>query len=276
MQPRWVENAGEKGVPDFVRARERAADSLGGGGHVDQKHLLGTKLIVKKSALLAGIATSVAGAVVACSYEALNVAETNTVLTLRDEGRKYSEYKTYALSDGVFELCGLQGDDDLGDLPAGGGAGGFGGRSGLVERDDCFDVEHDFDDSILRAITSGMKGLGYERVEMAADPDVVLLVGTVARDFWFQSPSYVWCDPYFGYQCWYPDETTSYSLPIGSVLINMIDVGESKEDDLKSVWFASVSGIFVDSNDQSVSARIEQGFAQAFEQSAYLEAGGDQ
>lgn len=258
----------------LIFRRGTANDGFGSGGrHVDQRCLLGTTHVVKKSALLAGIATSVAGAVVACSYEALTVAETDTVLTLRDEGRDYSEYKTYALSDGVHELCGLQGDDDLGDLPGGGGAGGFGGRSGLVERDDCFDVEHDYDGAITKAIASNMKKLGYERVEMAADPDVVLLVGTVARDFWFQAPAYVWCDPYFGYQCWYPDETKSYSLPIGSVLINMIDVGESKEDDLKSVWLASVSGIFVDTSESGVAARIERGVTQAFQQSAYLEAG---
>ncbi len=226
-----------------------------------------TRAIRKWGAL--ALALTTLGA--ACSYEALTVADTDAVLTIKDGGRDYTKYQTYALTDRVIDLCGIL----EGDNTSAGGAGGAGGRSGLDVGQGCFQTEHDYDADILEAIAKQMDAYGYERViGLDQDPDVVLLVGSIARDNWQYQPAYVWCDPYFGFSCWYPSGGYVYNLPTGAVLINMIDRVASKTDDLKSVWFASLQGLYADSSADSTKDRIATSVQNAFLQSPYLKVGG--
>lgn len=190
-----------------------------------------------------------------CSYESLSVAETDVVLTIEDEGRDYEELKTYALTDEVYDLCGV---------------GPFGGAS----NDDCYDVNHRLDDELLEAIERNMDELGFTKVDKDDAPDAVILVGSVAQDNWYYSYGYWWCDPYYGYySCWYPPATYLYNLPTATIIINMIADQETEDDKLKSAWFAALSGLYSTSDELTGPERVNRAVDKAFSQSPYL--GGD-
>lgn len=207
----------------------------------------------------------------ACAYEAIHSSETDAVLTIRDEGREYSGYKTYALTDRVHELCGILPSEDTELKP---GEEGEGGREGLEARG-CVSADHKYDADVLAAVERNLKELGYTRVaSVAEDPDLVVLVGVITRQSWNYSPRFVWCDPYYSYSCWYPDKRYSFNLPTDGFVINWIDHKESKTDDLSSVWFASLHGFSTNFLELSPEQRVNRSVDLAFEQSPYLAEGG--
>ncbi|HSC85748.1 MAG TPA: DUF4136 domain-containing protein [Polyangiaceae bacterium] len=226
---------------------------------------------MKLRSLLKWSIVSAALTVLACSYESLTAAETDVVLTIRDDGRDYSAYRTYALSTEVVDLCGLvDPDNGLDPLPIG-GAGGVGGRTGFDDDDNCIEINHDQDAVIIDEVAKQMDAYGYTKVDSVADdPDVVVLLGVVARNNWQYQPAYPWCDPYYYYWCWYPSTGYVYNLPTAAVLINMIDAQETATDDLQSVWFAALQGLFQTDSTVSTEQRIRAGIGQAFTQSSYL------
>lgn len=195
----------------------------------------------------------------ACSYESLTVAETDVVVTIEDDGRDYTELKTYALTDEVHDLCELSKQDNP-----------FGGGGGI---DDCFDVSHRLDDEILEAIERNMDELGFTKVDREDDPDAVVVVGSVARDNWYYSYGYWWCDPYYYYSCWYPPTSYLYNLPTATVIVNMFAAKEDTGDGAKSAWFAAISGLYEVSSDVTSEDRATRAIDKAFRQSPYL--GGD-
>ena len=201
-----------------------------------------------------------------CNYNELSVEETDTVLTIEDEGRDYTESRTYALTDKVVDLCELAGED--------GYLSGIGGDGGGVNLGECFDVSHALDDDILDAIEQNMKDRGFKKVaSINDDPDLAIVVGIVARYNWYYAPGYYWCDPYYYYSCWYPPVNYVYNLPTSSILINMIDANKSNTSKVKSAWFAALSGLYATSSDVSGARRVERAVDKAFKQSPYLEAG---
>jgi hypothetical protein len=217
-------------------------------------------------------ATALGVLVGACSYDSLTASETDVVLTVQSPTADYGKYKTFAITDHIVDLCGtIDPDVGLDPLPSG-GAGGQGGRSGFDFNSSCYDVSHTYDQQILDGIVSQMKAYGYTQVKTRADnPDVVLLVGTVAQDNWQYQPAYPWCDPYYYYWCWYPSTGYAYNLPTAAVLINMVDVKASTTDDLKSVWFVAMQGLYATSSDATTQQRIDTSLTNAFQQSPYLD-----
>ena len=212
---------------------------------------------------------AVAAATGGCSYEALTPAETDVVLTIKDSDRDYGRYVTYALSDGIVDLCGVlpSGQDKL---PSFGGAGG---RTGLTDEEDCLDVPHQYDAAIIAALVKNMDKAGYQRVASLDDnPDLVVLLGVIARNNWQYQPAYPWCDPYYSYNCWYPVGGYVYNLPTGAVVINVIDRNASATDALESIWFASIQGLYATSSELTTEERIDKGVDTAFAQSPYLKA----
>ncbi len=200
----------------------------------------------------------------ACSFEGLSTAETDVVLTFEDEKRDYSAYKTYALTDQIIDLCEVAGED--GTLPP------FGGAGGGISVGDCFELKHVHDADVLGAIDRNMKAMGYTKVKSVDDkPDVTLLVAAVTRNQWYYAPGYWWCDPYYYYYCWYPSVGYVYSLPLGSVLINMVDNNETDGNHLSSAWFAAFSGLYQRADDKTGKERIDDAVDKAFTQSPYLE-----
>jgi hypothetical protein len=219
---------------------------------------------------LGSIAFAVVAAAMAvsCYVETLTVAETDLVVTIKDPAADYSSFHTYALTDTITDLC----EADMSKIDLG-GLGGFGGRSGSDVG--CDPIADRFDDVILDSIEAHMDDLGYEKVAEDQSPDVVIVVGAVVRDEWYYVPAYVWCDPYYYYYCWYPSTGYVYQFSTGSILINMID-GTSDSDNVESVWFAGLSGLYESSSEVSGPDRIEAMVERAFSQSPYLAEGGAQ
>ncbi len=208
-----------------------------------------------------------------CSYKSLTTAETDVVLTLQDEGRDYAKLKTYALSPDVVDLCQLASEDELGGDVA--GAGGSGGAR-AVDLENCFSVDHSFDATIIDTIASNFDELGYRRItDLTTEaPDIVVVSAIVARDNWFVGSA--WCDPFYYYGCWYPNYSYAYNLPTGTVLVQAVDVAESQDGEWSHVWTAAVQGLYAESFELTGAQRLERALDQAFDQSAYLQTGGDQ
>lgn len=197
-----------------------------------------------------------APAFLACSYESLSVEETDVVVTIEDEGRDYKKLKTYALTDEVQDLCDLDAQD-----------GPLGGRGGI---EDCFPVSHRLDDEILEAIERNMDELGFTKVDRD-EADTVLVVGSVARDNWYYSYGYWWCDPYYSYySCWYPPVAYLYNFPTATIIVNMLAPKEEVDNKAKSAWFAAISGLYETSSDVSSEERATRAIDKAFRQSPYL------
>lgn len=217
---------------------------------------------------LGRIAFAVLGAAMAvsCYVETLTIEETDLVITVRDPEADYSSLRTYALTDTITDLCEVDGSDL-----------GLGGLGGLPDGpgDDCDPLPTRFDDVILEAIEANMESRGYQRVEVDESPDVAIVVGAVVRDDWYYVPGYVWCDPYYYYYCWYPSTGYVYEFSTGSILINMID-GNSDPEDVDSVWFAGLRGLYEQSSVATGAERIEEMVDRAFSQSPYLAEGGNQ
>lgn len=217
------------------------------------------------SALLLVIPTAASWSLGAtgCSFNGLTTSETDVVLTIEDEDRNYSRYRTYSLTDEIVDLCKVAGEDE--EIPLGG--------SGSVDLEGCFEVTHRYDDLVLSTIDANMEALGYEKVDPDDDPDVTVLVAAVARDNWYYATGYWWCDPYYYYSCWYPPVSYVYNLPTGTLLLNLIDNSETENERLSSAWFAALSGLYAQDDDKSGSERVEDAVNRAFAQSPYLEAG---
>jgi hypothetical protein len=206
---------------------------------------------------------SAAALVGACGFSGLTTSETDVAVTIEDEQRDYSKYKTYSLTDKIVDLCELADEDGM--VPLGGAAS--------VDLDDCFELTHRYDQTALDAIDKNMKALGYEKVALDEDPDVSVLVAAVGRNNWYYTPGYWWCDPYYYYSCWYPTTGYYYNFPTGTVLINMIDTSESDDERVKSAWFAGLSGLYSQADDKTGAQRVEDVIDRAFAQSPYLEVG---
>lgn len=219
---------------------------------------------------LGRIAFALLGAAVAvsCYAETLTIAETDLVVTVENPDADYSSFRTYALTDTVTDLCSIDPEDI--------GLGGFGGLAGGGDGPDdlgCDPLAARFDDVVLEAIEANMDARNYERVALDEGPDVTIVVGAVVRDDWYYVPGYIWCDPYYYYYCWYPPTGYVYEFSTGSILINMIDSASAAED-LDSVWFAGLRGLYESSSEVSGVDRIEAMVDRAFDQSPYLEEGG--
>lgn len=219
--------------------------------------------------LLITIATGIA--FVGCSREYLTVAETDVVVTFKDEGRDYSGYRTYLMPKEIVDLC----EDPDNQEDVGSNLGGAGGRSGF---DNCKKADHTLDKEILAALKRNMDALGYREVvdPEKETPDVALLTGIVARDNWFVSSGSSYCYPYYYYYgCYYPTYAYTYNLPTDTVLIDMADVAESESGDLSHAWGAILKGLHESSGEKTGKQRVNEAVDQAFKQSSYLKAGGD-
>ncbi|HSC88380.1 MAG TPA: DUF4136 domain-containing protein [Polyangiaceae bacterium] len=199
----------------------------------------------------------------ACSFEGLTTSETDVVITIEDEERDYSAFGTYALTDQVVDLCQVAGEDGV--IP-------LGGAGGELNLETCFELDHRYDQDLIDAVRRNMEAIGYQEVAQDENPDVTLLLGAVTRNNWFYAYGYWWCDPYYYYYCWYPPVSYVYNLPMGTILLNLIDNSQTTPDGkLTSAWFAALSGLYEQASDKTFPERINEGVDKAFKQSPYLE-----
>ncbi len=242
-------------APSAATSEEREADCA-----------LPPRMAVALGALgLAAIGFSFATA--SCSSPALSASEIDAVMTVEDEKRDYSSYRTFAVAPTVIELCGIWTSDDQLDED---GVGGDGGRDGLDESN-CYEVSHGADDEIRDLLRERMEARGFVEVGVDESPELYVSAAHVARFRWYYAPEFVWCEPGLSYQCWYPDATYPHEFLAGALLVNIFDLAESERDDLKSVWFASLSGVYSE-DAPTLAARAETALDRAFAQSPRLSA----
>jgi hypothetical protein len=132
-----------------------------------------------------------------------------------------------------------------------------------------------------------MNALGYQRVAEAdkESADVALLVGLVSKSSWVLSRAYCYPNSYYG-GCVSGSGNPEIVIPGAgagsgtSIIVQMIDVAQSTEDELVPVWTVAVHqaasiteelGTSLGGGPSSVKERIlTNGIAQAFLQSSYL------
>jgi hypothetical protein len=208
------------------------------------------------------------------------VEETDLVATIQDEGREYSSERTYVLVDEVGELC-LQPTSGPPSPDAYGGAGG----ESSADPERCDPAEHSSDEAVLEALARNMEALGYERAseEESESADVLLLASRISRESWDLSKPY--CYPSSFYRgCVDALSDESVTLLKESLLVQLIDLGESSGDDLVTTWTAAIDQFWAiraargtSAGDDGADAEetiMSRAIDDAFKQSLYL--GGDQ
>jgi len=208
----------------------------------------------------------------ACSPDSLSYTDTDVIVTVRDLGRSYAPYRTYALPDTVIDVCSLAvpgAGGAAGAAGAGGGPDGSAGADDTGSNEDCQPLEHDFDDDILAAIRDNLRELGFSQVSADESPDVTILPAAVAQESWYVY--YPYCDYWYGYCFDYPWGPTAVSYPLGTLAMYMV---ASREADgatgkVPVIWLGVVSGLMSGSHELDKD-RIETNIGQAFAQSAYL------
>lgn len=232
-----------------------------------------------------GTLTFAALAVHACGADPLYIDETDAVVTLRAEGSTFSSYRTYYLPGSIIDLC-LQPPSGTPTSEAIGGAAG----GPAIDAGTCFETDHSSDEAILDALEENMDALGYERVDDADSADLALLVGLVSKTSWVLSRAYCYPNAYFG-GCVSGSGNPEIIIPgagadsFSSVIVQMIDVAQSTEDDLVSLWTVAIHqrnriteelGTSLGGGPSSVKQRIlSNGIDQAFAQSKYLSGEGE-
>lgn len=126
---------------------------------------------------------------------------------------------------------------------------------------------------ILQSIQSNMENMGWTRVEINNDPDVLLTPAGISSTTFFYSYWYDWW--YGGYWGWgwgwyYPPYYTISSYTTGTMLMVMSDPNQASNSPINrspTVWISAANGLLTGYNDIS---RVTESIDQSFKQSPYL------
>jgi Domain of unknown function (DUF4136) len=123
---------------------------------------------------------------------------------------------------------------------------------------------------LLAAIDQNMTKLGWSKIDIANDPDVLLTPSvmsttTVYYSYWYDW----WYGGYYGGWGWYyPPYYSVSSYTTGSMIITMSDPNiESAINKSPTVWISAANGLVTGYNDVD---RVVTAINQAFVQSPYL------
>jgi hypothetical protein len=123
---------------------------------------------------------------------------------------------------------------------------------------------------IRQMIVDNMSDLGWQRVDISADPDIMLVPAawetttiTYYYDYW-----YWWWGGYYPYYPYYPP-VYSYSYTTGTLLMSIMDPTlTGTNGNAIQQWTGALNGILNDSFNESRMSRL---INQAFDQSPYLQ-----
>jgi hypothetical protein len=166
----------------------------------------------------------------------LTISDFDTVITAHDQEIDFKAYTTYYL-DPTFK--------DLNDL------------------DNPSPDQPDNAATFISAIDTEMAAYGWTSVGSGSE-DVTIELGYTTTDYF-----YYYCYPYYGWY-YYPYCGYTYSYSGGTAIIQIVDPNDvDTEGNPRALWQAGLNGALNDST-QSLQQRIEDGIAQAFAQSPYL------
>jgi hypothetical protein len=176
--------------------------------------------------------------------------DTDIVVTSYDEGYNFSESETFAMPDQI--VVDVEIDD---------------GDTTYIYMADKFATP------TLETIQRNMEDLGYTRVDVDEDPDLLLTPAAYTSTTYFYSYWYDWW--YGGYWGWgwgwyYPPSYTVSSYTTGTMVMVLADPNQAIESPINrspTLWLSVLNGLMSGSYDI---ARVTEGIDQAFEQSSYL------
>jgi hypothetical protein len=127
-------------------------------------------------------------------------------------------------------------------------------------------VQEPYNSQVLQKIESNMAAMGWTKVDIADNPDLVLLPAVWTNttviyyyDYW------CWYYPYYcGWGYYYPVSASSYTT--GTLIMALVANGENYVEP-SGVWYAAANGILTGEYNTS---RVMKAIDQAFEQSPYL------
>src|SRR5205085_91144 len=170
-----------------------------------------------------------------------------TVSTSLDTKAKFTEYKTFFISDTVVYVGGV-GSDSI--LPAAQAA------------------------QLVTAVKTNLTGYGYTFVPRSGNPDVGLTL-TAIKDITVVVSSYPgWWDGYYGcyWYCWgyYYPWTSVYSYTTGTVIVTMYDLKNANHNQqVKAIWNITALGALGSSGTTTIKPGVD-GINQGSTQSPYL------
>lgn len=194
----------------------------------------------------------------ACSRygDDVTTSETDTVFTIRDGETNFSSLtKTYAIVDKINIV-----DDDDNQI-------------------DSTEFWNRYNEPVFNAINTNMAELGYTKVDQSENPSLFINVtanvnvtvgGAYYPGWWW---GYYPCNPYYYWWCyggWYPGTTYVYSFTEGAMVIEMVDINRSMENERPTIiWLAGLTGVLSDNPTTNVERTVKN-IDQAYEQSPYL------
>ncbi len=125
-------------------------------------------------------------------------------------------------------------------------------------------------DQILARIDANMSALGWNKVDINAVPDVLLMPGAISSTTYFYSYWYGWWygGYYGGWGWYYPPSYTVSSYTTGSLIMTISDPNiDSPINKSATAWIGVGNGLLTSSGNVS---RALESVDQAFQQSPYL------
>ncbi len=176
--------------------------------------------------------------------------DTDVVITSFDEGYNFSDKQTFAMPDKIVVDVEID------------------------EGDTTYEYMADkFATPILETIQGNMEELGYNRVDVDEDPDLLLTPAGFTSTTYFYSYWYDWW--YGGYWGWgwgwyYPPYYTVSSYTTGTMVMVLSDPNQASDSPINrspTIWLSAANGLLSGAYDIS---RITNSIDQSFEQSPYL------
>jgi hypothetical protein len=125
-------------------------------------------------------------------------------------------------------------------------------------------------DQILNRIAENMSARGYQRVDVGANPDMLLMPAAMSSTQYYYYYWYCWWYGGYwpGWGWYYPPYYSVSSYTTGSVVMTISDPNiDNPINKSKLSWLAAMNGLASGNNDVD---RVLDGVDQAFEQSPYL------
>lgn len=178
------------------------------------------------------------------------VEDTDVVYTTYDEQFDFQSKQTYAMPDKIV----MDVEIDRGDT--------------IYEY-----MPDKFASQIFNKIQENMTALGYNRVAISANPDLLLTPAAISSTTYFYSYWYDWW--YGGYWGWgwgwyYPPYYTISSYTTGSMIMVLSDPKAATDSPInrsKTAWISAANGLVNYAYDIS---RVTRSIDQSFRQSPYL------
>ncbi len=125
-------------------------------------------------------------------------------------------------------------------------------------------------DQILARIDANMAALGWSKVDVSANPDVLMMPAGISSTTYFYSYWYCWWygGYYGGWGWYYPPYYTVSSYTTGSLIMTMSDpTVDSPINRSATAWIGAMNGLL--SGNGNINRALD-GIDQAFAQSPYL------